>query len=288
VEIALGWSIALGSPFTFHTTMESEYRSDIFGERGILLGAVHGIVESLARRYQVAGMTEMEAFLNTCESITGPISKTISHDGLLAIYERLTEADKAVFRQSYSAGYQPALDILTEIYEEVASMGEIRSVIAATRRLSRFPLRQIDGTRLWKAGQTVRSRRAGMETRVHPVTAGVYLATMIAQIDLLAERGHSWSEIVNESVIEGVDSLNPYMHFRGVAYMVDNCSTTARLGARKWAPRFDYALTQEAYTALDNGEMDEKIFEDFLKHPVHAALEICGALRPTVDISLFA
>ena len=39
-DVALGWSIALGSPFTFATTLEMEYRSDIFGERGILLGGV--------------------------------------------------------------------------------------------------------------------------------------------------------------------------------------------------------------------------------------------------------
>ena len=28
---------------------------------------------------------------------------------------------------------------------------------------------------------------------------------------------------------------------------VDNCSYTARLGSRKWAPRFDYNLDQQAY-----------------------------------------
>ncbi len=79
-----------------------------------------------------------------------------------------------------------------------------------------------------------------------PFTAGVYAASMMAQIDLLAERGHAYSEIVNESVIEAVDSLNPFMHYKGVAFMVDNCSITARLGARKWAPRYDYLLTQQA------------------------------------------
>ena len=42
-----------------------------------------------------------------------------------------------------------------------------------------------------------------------------------------------------------MDSLNPYMHARGVAFMVDNCSYTARLGSRKWAPRFDYILEQQ-------------------------------------------
>jgi hypothetical protein len=37
------------------SSLKSEYCSDIFGERGILLGAVHGIVESLYRRYQRQG-----------------------------------------------------------------------------------------------------------------------------------------------------------------------------------------------------------------------------------------
>ena len=45
---------------------------------GILLGAVHGIVESLFRRYTENGMSEDLAYKNTVESITGIISKTIS------------------------------------------------------------------------------------------------------------------------------------------------------------------------------------------------------------------
>ncbi|PIA27271.1 hypothetical protein AQUCO_08100009v1 [Aquilegia coerulea] len=77
-DVALGWSVALGSPFTFATTLEQEYKSDIFGERGILLGAVHGVVESLFRRYTENGMPEDAAYKNTVESITGIISRTIS------------------------------------------------------------------------------------------------------------------------------------------------------------------------------------------------------------------
>ncbi len=50
---------------------------------------------------------------------------------------------------------------------------------------------------------------------------------------------------VYESVIEAVDFLNPFMHARGVSFMVGNCSTTARLGSHKWAPCFDYILTQQ-------------------------------------------
>jgi ketol-acid reductoisomerase len=68
--------------------MEEEYRSDIFGERGILLGGVHGIIEALSDRYtRVEGMTEERAFAETAECITGAVSQKISHEGILAVYE---------------------------------------------------------------------------------------------------------------------------------------------------------------------------------------------------------
>ena len=118
---------------------------------------------------------------------------------------------------------------------------------------------KIDGTEMWKVGaERARQARRGQDRRCNPFTAGVYIATMMAQIDILLENGHPYSEIANESVIEAVDSLNPYMHARGVAYMVDNCSTTARLGSRKWAPRFDYLLTQEGYVKLDNKQQIDR------------------------------
>lgn len=42
------------------------------------MGAVHGIVEALFRRYTEGGMDEKLAYKNTVEGITGIISKTIS------------------------------------------------------------------------------------------------------------------------------------------------------------------------------------------------------------------
>ena len=52
---------------------------------------------------------------------------------------------------------------------------------------------------------------------------------MMSQIDILLEKGHLNSEIVNETIIEATDSLNPYMDEKGISHMIDNCSTTARL-----------------------------------------------------------
>ncbi len=120
-----------------------------------------------------------------------------------------------------------------------------------------------------QVGEKVRAKRVESEIPLNPTTAGVYIATMMAQIDVLREAGHSYTEIVNESVIEAVDSLCPYMHAKGVAFMVDNCSRTARLGSRKWAPRFDYILEQQAYVELDaNKPVDAEKINKFKTNPV--------------------
>jgi len=287
-DYALAWAIALGAPFVFKTTLEHEYRSDIFGERGILLGAVHGIVEMLYRRFISRDkMNEEDAFNHSAESVTGPISRTISHHGILAVYQRLTEEEKIIFEQAYSHCYDPAFEMLLEIYDEVSSCNEIRSVVMAGQRLKRYPMGKIDGTRMWQVGEKVRARRVEEDIPLNPFTAGVYCATMMAQINLLVEKGHCLSEVCNESVIEAVDSLNPFMHYRGVAFMVDNCSTTARLGSRKWAPRFDYILEQLAMTACDNKKpIDNEKIMAFKENKIHQALRVTSELRPAVDISL--
>jgi len=284
-DVALGWSVAIGSPYTFQTTLESEFKSDIYGELGILLGAVHGIIESLYRRYVSQGMSREDAFLHSAEAITGPISRIISRQGIMGMYEAVGADGKPEFEKAYAASYPAAHELLLEIYDEVSSGNEIRSVVMAGERLKRQPMGKIDGTETWKVGEKVRARRVEDEIPLDPFTAGVYAATMMAQVDILLDHGHPYSEVANESVIEAVDSLNPYMHARGVAYMVDNCSTTARLGSRKWAPRFDYVLTEQSYVTLDDKQaVDESLIPAFKQHKIHEVLAECAKLRPSVDI----
>lgn len=330
-ERALAWAVGVGSPYIFQTTLNAEWRSDIFGERCILLGGVHGMIESLFRYYESKGMPAHDAFKHSGEVITGPITKTISHDGIRAVHDNLpSAADKALFKAAYCASYLPSRSIIEECYDSVSSGNEIRDVVMAAKRFDKYPMGRIDDTRTWKVGAEVRKAGGTPDQRkgvaVHPTTAGVYCAMMMvsaravravhlqrasphasrlashgpsrrpppapaplaqAQIDCLYDRGHVYSEIVNESVIESVDSLNPYMHARGVSYMVDNCSVTARLGSRKWAPRFDYILTEQAFPAIEAGaKPDEALFQKFLSHPVHDMLKTCSSLRPSVDISV--
>jgi ketol-acid reductoisomerase len=281
---ALGWSIGLGAPYTFQTTLQSEYRSDIFGERGILLGAVHGIVENLYRQYRGRGMSPSEAFVNSADAITGPISRTISKSGILGIYEGLDAADRTEFERVYSVSYPAAREILQEIYDEVESGNELRSVVLAAKRWNRVAMSKVDGSEMWAVGRAAHQQTSSAAS-IHPTTAGYYIATMMAQIDILLENGHPYSEIANESVIECIDSLNPYMHARGVAYMIDNCSTTARLGARKWAARFDYQFMQTVSLAsTERSEINDGLMTNFRNHMIHDVLRVCSKLRPSVDI----
>lgn len=287
-EYAISWAVGIGAPFSFLTTLKQECISDIYGERGILLGAVHGIVEALYRRFVDQGMTKENAFLHTVESITGPISEKISHEGILAVYKALTESDKKEFERAYNATYLTSKEVLQEIYDEVASGNELRSVVYAMQRMETYPIGIIDSTEMWsKIGKAVRSKRVEKNIPINPTTAGIYIATMMAQIDILLENKHSYSEIVNESVIEAVDSLNPYMHFKGISYMVDNCSMTARLGSRKWAPRFDYMLNQNTFVALNAAKTKNSApMKQFKSHPVHAAVSTLLQYRPSIDIAV--
>ena len=63
------------------------FRSDIYGERGILLGAVHGIVESLFRRYT----RQVGAFAMLC------LSKGDCFGGLLRLITSAALTGCAVF-----------------------------------------------------------------------------------------------------------------------------------------------------------------------------------------------
>jgi ketol-acid reductoisomerase len=285
-DVALAWAIGIGAPYTFRTTLDSEYRSDIFGERGILLGAVHAIVESLYRRAREAGVDEETAFERACETVTGPNARTDSWSGMLGVVDAVGRDGREELAGAYAATYRPATAVLAEIYEEVDSGRELQSVIDAAARLDAHPMAPVEGTRMWQVGAQVRATRAARATAIDPFAAGVFLAVMTAQVDVLRAKGHPWSEVTNESVIEAVDSLLPYMHARGVAHMVDSCSVTARLGTRRWGPVFEAMLTREAFPAADRGAGDAAAFDRFEHHPVHAVLRTLSGLRPPVDIAV--
>jgi hypothetical protein len=63
-------------------------------------------------------------------------SVDFGNQGILAVYKSLSDEGKQEFEAAYSASYHPAMDILYECYEDVASGNEIKSVVLSGRRFS--------------------------------------------------------------------------------------------------------------------------------------------------------
>ena len=285
MDRAISWGVAVGSPYIFETTMEKEYISDLFGERAILLGGIHGMVEYLYKEL-IKKHTKDKAFIMSCKNLTGLINDKISKKGLLGLYNSLSYGGKLLFNQQYEESYGICREVFEEIYKEVENGNEIRSVISHGEN----EMSKIDNGEMWQIGKTLREKNydayLNKETvnfssdihlqeddyymyHIYPRTAGLYIAGMMAQIDILLEKGHLNSEIVNESVIEATDSLNPYMDEKGIAHMIDNCSTTARLGARKWAPILEILLDENMFN--ENNACGN--INDFINHDIHNVIE---------------
>ena len=72
----------------------------------------------------IVGLCLLDCVLNF---LVGP-------QGMLEVYNSLSEEGKKEFNKAYSASFYPCMDILYECYEDVASGSEIRSVVLAGRR----------------------------------------------------------------------------------------------------------------------------------------------------------
>ncbi len=62
--------IAVGAGYLFPTTFEQEVFSDLVGERGVLMGALAGIMEAQYDTLRSHGHSPSEAFNETVEELT--------------------------------------------------------------------------------------------------------------------------------------------------------------------------------------------------------------------------
>ena len=86
----------------------------------------------------------------------------------------------------------------------------------------------------------------------------------LAQYKVLRENGHSPSEAFNETVEEATQSLFPLIGEKGMDYMYNACSTTARRGALDWAPIFEAAnrpVFEKLYESVKNGTETKNALE---------------------------
>ncbi len=177
-DIALAWAIGLGSPYTFQTTLRSEYKSDIYGERGILLGAVWGIVESLYRRYIIAGRIA-RGRVRPLRASRSPVRSRVRSPttGSSASTTGWTMPNARSSQKAYDAAYEATAPVLAEIYDDVASGAELRSVVIAGKRLETLPDAadrgdaDVEGRRATSGRRAISARRRS--TRSRPACSAV-------------------------------------------------------------------------------------------------------------------
>lgn len=76
-ERTLAIGIAVGSGYLFPTTFEHEVTSDLVGERGVLMGALAGIMEAQYDVLRKNGHSPSEAFNETVEELTQSLIRLV-------------------------------------------------------------------------------------------------------------------------------------------------------------------------------------------------------------------
>jgi ketol-acid reductoisomerase len=160
--IALG--IALGSGYLFPTTFENEVYSDLVGERGVLMGALAGIMEAQYDTLRKHGHSPSEAFNETVEELTESLIKLVAENGMDWMY-----ANCSATAQRGALDWKPrfkkaVLPVFKELYQRVKSGKECQRVLAACgkpdyqEQLGR-ELAALGNSEMWRTGKAVRALR---------------------------------------------------------------------------------------------------------------------------------
>jgi ketol-acid reductoisomerase len=160
--IALG--IAIGSGYLFPTTFEKEVHSDLTGERGVLMGALAGIMEAQYNELRKHGHSPSEAFNETVEELTQSLIRLVDRNGMDWMYANCsTTAQRGAldWRHRFREAVEPVFD---ELYRSVVSGVETRIVLAANsapdyKEKLEAELREMRESEMWQAGAAVRALR---------------------------------------------------------------------------------------------------------------------------------
>ena len=162
--IALG--IGVGSGYLFETTFKKEVYSDLTGERGILMGALAGVMEAQYNVLRKNGHTPSEAFNETVEELTESLIKLVSENGMDWMYANCsTTAQRGAL--DWKGPFRDATTpVFEKLYARVAAGEEAQRSIDTNsqddyRVKLEAELAEIHNSEMWQAGQAVRSLRPG-------------------------------------------------------------------------------------------------------------------------------
>jgi ketol-acid reductoisomerase len=163
-EKTLALGIAIGSGYLFPTTFEREVVSDLTGERGILMGALAGVMEAQYTLLRKHGHTPSEAFNETVEELTQSLIVLVGEKGMDWMFANCsTTAQRGAL--DWAPRFRDAVaPVFDELYQRVKSGQETRRVLEANstpdyrEKLDR-ELAVMHNSEMWRAGAAVRSLR---------------------------------------------------------------------------------------------------------------------------------
>jgi len=86
-EKAIALGVGVGSGYLYETTFEKEVYSDLYGERGCLMGGIHGMFLAQYEVLREQGHSPSEAFNETVEEATQSLYPLIGANGMDWMYE---------------------------------------------------------------------------------------------------------------------------------------------------------------------------------------------------------
>ena len=163
-ERTLALGIAIGSGYLFATTFKHEVYSDLTGERGVLMGALAGIMEAQYQVLREHGHTPSEAFNETVEELTQSLIRLVGQNGMDWMYANCSataQRGALDWRHEFCNAVMP---VFQQLYKNVASGEETRIVLRANsapdyRERLEAELRLMRESEMWQAGAKVRSLR---------------------------------------------------------------------------------------------------------------------------------
>ena len=175
-ERCLAVGIAVGAGYLFPTTFENEVFSDLVGERGVLMGALAGIMEAQYDTLRKHGHSPSEAFNETVEELTESLIRLVAENGMDWMY-----ANCSATAQRGALDWKPkfkkaVMPVFKELYERVASGAETKRVIESVgghdyREVLGKELAVMGNSEMWQAGKATRALRPKETARSDAKTA---------------------------------------------------------------------------------------------------------------------
>ncbi|PVU91976.1 hypothetical protein BB561_004111 [Smittium simulii] len=163
-EKAVAVGIAIGSGYLYETTFKKEVVSDLFGERGILMGAIAGLFRAQYDVLRANGHSPSEAFNETVEEATQSLYPLIGEKGMDWMYSNCSVTAQRGALDWQQKFYDATSPVYKELYESVVNGTEVKRALDKNsqptyREDLEVELAEIDNSEIWRAGKTVRSLR---------------------------------------------------------------------------------------------------------------------------------